>query len=262
MSQQLPVTAILYDAVSLPFRYFRDLLNIGAPLLFVMFVAVLFASLSLEVGDSYFSNIGIAFLSIAYITTALQALVGAHRLFLNKRLPSEERVFNWTGNEVRFAGWSLLLIVCVALVSLPVVGISGVLVGSMVLGENSPQLVAQIVSLAITFPVYYFVGRWSLVLPASAIGIRGKSLSWAWNLSDGNGWRLALLMGLLPICNNMLLSLIAVEDSWLFAIFSTALSLLVATIQVGVLSLSYKYLTDNQVDEEEEDKPQIGTVEL
>lgn len=110
-------------------------------------------------------------------------------------------------------------------------------------------LVGQIVSYAAAVPLYYVASRWSLVLPSSAIGIHGNSFRWSWRGSSGNGWRLTLLIWFFPLLTGFLFDLWPDYDSILFKLYQGALWLVVGVVQIGLLSLSYKFLVSNEPDD-------------
>ena len=91
----------------------------------------------------------------------------------------------------------------------------------------------------------YVASRGSLVLPSSAIGIHGKSFGWSWRLSSGNGWRLTLLLSFLPSIMYGIFSLLPIYGSLFFALFYGTLWLAIGVVEIGLLSLSYRFLVSN-----------------
>ncbi|MDR4485882.1 MAG: hypothetical protein R3B95_22310, partial [Nitrospirales bacterium] len=73
------------------------------------------------------------------------------------------------------------------------------------------------VFLVASIPFAYIVGRMSLLLPATAIDLH-PSFSSAWDLSEGNGWRVAMLVGGVPLAFIVIQALIWVVPSWLLAV--------------------------------------------
>lgn len=106
----------------------------------------------------------------------------------------------------------------------------------------------------VALPSVYIFSRLSLLFPATAVD-RDVDVDWAWNFSKKSGWRLAVIIVLLPLFFALLevlqLSLWGKELNWVKGIIDALLSLTLLAIQIVALSLSYKHLTDNQVVEAE-----------
>lgn len=99
--------------------------------------------------------------------------------------------------------------------------------------------------LQIILPIFqsYIFSRLSLVLPATAIDERNFTISSAWKISSGNGWRLTLLVALLPFTIYLLLNFLPEYDSILYYLITWFAWLIVSVIEIGLLSLSYSYLS-------------------
>jgi len=94
-------------------------------------------------------------------------------------------------------------------------------------------------------PGLYFFSRWILIAPATAVDESSDSFSAAWGLSRNNGWRLTLLIGFLSLVFSWLLVLIPQTELFIFNVMVYILWILIGIIEVSMLSLSYKYLTEN-----------------
>lgn len=91
-------------------------------------------------------------------------------------------------------------------------------------------------------PFFYLFGRFSLVFPAVAINGAGD-IKWAWKISQGNGWRLAVLTGLIPWILTAGYGLLAhLSDSLLYVVFAKILFLVLFLFEVLLLSFSFKVL--------------------
>ncbi|MEO7859506.1 MAG: hypothetical protein ABIU05_03525, partial [Nitrospirales bacterium] len=102
------------------------------------------------------------------------------------------------------------------------------------------------------------IGRLSLLLPAIAVDLQ-VSLRLVWSQSKGNGWRIALLVGWIPIVFFLLERTVAIYINWLIANQSLAYSsgvyvgifsasdavvrYMLLTIEVAILSLSFLKLS-------------------
>ncbi|GKS57607.1 hypothetical protein YTPLAS18_11340 [Nitrospira sp.] len=171
--------------------------------------------------------------------------------------------------ERRYFGWFLLVnLVGYAAMGL-VGGTIGALVGLFVAGASGTEIqrlfdhtdLFVVVLATALIPYAYLVGRLSLVLPSIATD-REATLMDAWRLSKGNTWRLTFLIGVIPI-------LFFLSEGWgmngiqwvlgsttlesfrilgLGHLFScvpeTVLHYLVLTIELAILSFSYRDLAD------------------
>lgn len=92
-------------------------------------------------------------------------------------------------------------------------------------------------------PGAYLLARVSLVLPMVAIG-RAASLSSAWAISRHNGWRLAIVVGLLPAAFSAITGKLSQQNaSMLERTLPAVISAVFVVIEVVALSLSYQALT-------------------
>jgi|KBSMisStandDraft_5_1062788.scaffolds.fasta_scaffold112393_3 hypothetical protein len=103
----------------------------------------------------------------------------------------------------------------------------------------SPEWILRVAG----FVAYWFVGRVSLMLPAIAVD-RKPDLVAAWQASRRNGWRLTIVVGLLPWCLQQFTNLLY-RDGATVVEFSVlvVLATLLIIIEVVALSLSYWELT-------------------
>lgn len=251
MPAPLPIERIFLEAVELPAIHWRPLLKAGLPLIVVG--SLLFGSgvLPIETSEgtngSFSTLIFIAFLLLW--VTLVMAIIACHRIFLlGPKLVENAALFNWTGNELRYIGWTLLIGLCAAVVAIPF----GILIFPLMAassGESaSNPVLLMILQVGISIPVYYVISRLSLVLPAAAIDGRGLSFGWAWELSYGNGWRLTVLVSLLPVLMDLVLAIFPFSDSTLLLIVQGVLWLVIGVVQIGLLSLSYKFLSNNDAE--------------
>lgn len=104
------------------------------------------------------------------------------------------------------------------------------------------------------------MSRCSLILPSCAIGISGRSFLWSWEQSSGNGWRLTLLIGVLPFATDLFFGLLPKSESLLVSLLEGVLWLAIGVIDVCLLSLSYKLLVQSGEDADEEELVPIKPV--
>lgn len=196
--------------------------------------------------------------------------VACHRLILiGAGAVAEFGLTRWTWRETRFFLWMLLVYT---------IGYLFMLLGNTTLFAvsffvaNACGFSTQTISLIMehqsfflgmilfaSIPFAYVVGRLSLLLPATAIDLHA-SVNSAWDLSEGNGWRVAILVGGVPMAFMAIQASIWMIPSWLFgesvhetqavvditSISSTFLSSVfryaLATVEIAILSITYRRL--------------------
>lgn len=243
-NEKLPVEEIFRKALALPINHFKELLIVGAPLIIAGTVVLIFTDLLLPRSFN-FELVGLSvFLATFFILTLVIGIIGCHRIvILGPDASRTKNIFSWTGNEIRYIGWWLVIGICSALIAVPLMFIVMPLMSTSIDELFDDILTVYILEL-INIPIYYLVSRWSLVLPAAAVDIREKGLSWAWKLSEGNGWRLTLLVGFIPFMADLFFSYIPSTDFLLLNMMEGALWLLIGVVQIGLLSHSYRFLID------------------
>jgi hypothetical protein len=107
---------------------------------------------------------------------------------------------------------------------------------------NLPVPFEWITSLA-SILAYWFVARVTLMLPAIAID-QTPSLGAAWRASQRNGWRLAIVVGLLPWCMDHLVNFLYRDGASNFEFgILVVLGALLMVIEVVAISLAFWELT-------------------
>lgn len=182
--------------------------------------------------------------SKSFLALAAQALVytvlavRVHRLVLGAESSAQELVL-WTGRETRFLGW-LLVVYCYVVL---IFALPALLVGAVGVMARMPQdggwWMALVAFLA-PLPAAYLFVRLSILLPATAVDQR-RTIAWAWALTEGNGWRLVIVLWLVPMLLSTPMSVLEVSSllGWL------ARDLLVAVLtsfEIAILSVAFKSL--------------------
>jgi hypothetical protein len=94
-------------------------------------------------------------------------------------------------------------------------------------------------------PLMYFVGRFSLIFPATALDLKG-SLKWSWNATRNNGINILCIVGLFPWLMYILLSFVYRDDPTIIEqVIMALLTYLVTAIGIFALSLTYRALQLN-----------------
>lgn len=252
---RLPVLQIFLLSIQLVKQNIKVFIRFGLPLLvlvaivaFGVFVAANNGTISVRSGDFPLFYTLILIITVFAIITIVA--VGCHRGFLM----SEEDIYNtktfrWESREWKFLGWWLaisllsgLMFMAYGLILTPLAYLFDI---------QQSGIFVNIIQLITLLPVLYVISRWSLVLPATAVDDTEASLSEAWNLSDGQGWRLTVIIGVIPFIINNALEILPAYDSFIYGIIVAAVWLLIAVFQIGLLSLSYSFLKGNISSEDE-----------
>jgi hypothetical protein len=167
--------------------------------------------------------------------------VTCHRLMLmgDESIP-RFGITLWTAREARFFGWLLAGWVLSFLVTVLGIMILGAILANLF---EIPRDWWQWLIIGFQILGTYVLARVTLMLPAIALDIR-PTLAQTWHLSDGNGWRLAIVLGGLPWLLRAFQTVLASDEVSLVAIVLSSLlfcSLLV--VEIAAVSLSYRYLT-------------------
>jgi hypothetical protein len=243
VGRKLPVTAIFFEALSFPGKYHRELLRVGFPLIIFGAILSIYGNFSGSNFESFDITIIKVVIYILFITSLVIAIVECHRIFIiGPEIVSNSNLLNWTGNELRYAGWWLIIGIYAVIIFIPLM-ILVIPITSSSLGESSDNNpVFYFLFGLINIPFYYLISRWSLVLPSCAIGKHGKSMSWSWGLSAGNSWRLTLLISGVPFVVDSVSDLLPFSESLIYSLVLGGLWLVVGVVEIALLSLSYAYL--------------------
>lgn len=189
-------------------------------------------------------------------------LIGAHSV-------SRFGIPGWPHREFRFFCWLSFIYVIGGITWVVAVEVGMRCVGFIeaLLEEDLKEISIRLLGSKMVFfpwkligliPCGYFIGRLSLLLPAIAIDGQ-TSLRTAWLQSKGNGWRMALLVGWMPILLHSLEKALAMYLGiymgnqltshslgiyvGIFSVSEVLLLYMFFTIEVAILSLSFLKLT-------------------
>ena len=82
-----------------------------------------------------------------------------------------------------------------------------------------------------------------MIFPATAIDER-PDIKWSWDISQGNGWRLVIIVGILPLATGLILYLLERTDSTLIEdLVLSLIYFIVLIIEIAAVSLSYQELS-------------------
>jgi hypothetical protein len=238
----IPVVSIIRDAIVIPWRkratMFRALLGISAILIALEMILP-------PVGErqqmSPVSSLVFAvLLGLAFTVFA----VTCHRLVLlgGESVP-KYGLTKWSSRETRFVGWALLGYFCIlsvwVLLSIPVLGL-------LLMFHLSSNPWVLVVVYLVMIPCGYVFARLSVLLPATAVDER-PNVKWAREVTEGNGWRLVLIVGVLPVVLWAGPSYLLGHSLFVDVLIHVAACLLYV-VQIAALSLSYQHLAGRYGD--------------
>lgn len=172
-----------------------------------------------------------------------------HRIFLlSGDEVSNSLWFEWTSRENKFLTRWLVIMLWMMLISIPIFG--GVFfILSFNPDKNSSSF--EIISFLFMILVYYFISRFSLVLPSVAIDHEHTSTKWSWRTSKGNSFRFFVLLSVLPLAVGIIVSFLPVQTNIFASLVGDALNIITIPFTICFLSLSYKFFIENVMENEE-----------
>ncbi len=187
------------------------------------------------------SPVAQTFLALAYLPFYVIFTTTCHRAVLlgENSLPHRWGIF-WTERETRFLGWFIGIWFLYFGLSLPI-GIIFAFLSNMAVGWNTTWI-ATFTSYVV---VAYFEGRFSLVLPATAIDKRSDFRA-SWAMSRGKGMLIAIAlvipaMILIPI-ETLLYDVGVVEFSPIADLVWLLIALPIFAVEIAIISLAYDKL--------------------
>ncbi len=169
--------------------------------------------------------------------------VTCHRLVL---LPSRPvrgiQSPRWSARESRFLFWVVTLWILYL-----VVWWLAMLVTANLWPQQAVEGWLKVIESVASVPALYLIARLSLVFPATAID-RPAGLRWAWRTSRGNGWRLVVVVTVLPWLVSHLVGLLYREQATAAEIVAlTVLGTALFALEIAALSVAYRELVRNEL---------------
>jgi hypothetical protein len=97
---------------------------------------------------------------------------------------------------------------------------------------------------------WFFFARLCLLFPAIAVD-EEANLAQAWDRSRGNGWRLFVVICVLPLCVSQAIGYLYRDAATLIEyLLLTALGTVLIAVEVAALSLSYRQLVQQPISEQ------------
>jgi hypothetical protein len=243
----IPVKSVFFQALGLPIHHAAVIGRYALLLLAVQLPLVMWPAYLLE-NPEYGAYVGLLPLLILFaIAATIVWTIACHRVFIRgPESMAGHGLIWWSSREWRFIEWMLVIL----LRALPIL-IVMLLVYVPILflvtdGLEKPTPVGfDALGFLLFLPVFYVIGRSSILLPATAIDER-PSMKWAWSVTKGNGLRLMVLVGLFPLLTETILELVPAQDSLVYSVIVFAIHLYVAAVEIAILSLSYRELVRSQ----------------
>lgn len=168
--------------------------------------------------------------------------VTCHRLVL---LPSQRvrgiQSPRWSVRESRFLFW----VVTLWMIYLAVWWLGMLVAANAWPRDDNVMGWTKVIEFVASLPALYVVARLSLVFPATAID-RYAGLKWAWRTSRGNGWRLVVVITVMPWLVSHLVGLLYREQATAAEIVAlTVLGTALFALEIAALSVAYRQLADH-----------------
>lgn len=249
---KLPVLNIIIEAFWYPWKYKYQMFNaLALPVALVVIISTVWSEFGVAASRLswlYF---------IAYVFAFSFFAISCHRF-----------VLIGAGNKV-LQPYSLLIrkIIFFTLLGLLIYFLAGVpfwfiltiamnVLSDETLASSSHNLTADNfnwVKLLLMLPFGYLVGRFSLVLPATAIDVK-SNIMWSWEATKNNGMRMLILIGVVPWVTSILLDLLWRENGTMFEyVFISILGYFALAVEIFILSLAFREI--RRVDKQQELEP-------
>lgn len=243
MIPTLPIFATVYGAYSKVFQNFGALsrATVLPVLVLLVFATVRETAPSGALVSLIFWSLNLPFVALIAVACHRVVLLGADSL-------NNPWSIYWTARETSFLVWLLILGIFL-FVAAKILSVVFLMSPSTVFGFRTPWLGLIFTYIAVT----YLGGRFSMVLPATALGKR-MIMSNSWYLTAGNGPTITVAL-LLPLvimwCLLTLGKLLApfVPQSFSMVVVVILIAITFAA-EVAVLSLSYQYLRDSTLNKD------------
>jgi hypothetical protein len=237
LMRELPVAAAVRHALRSAFDHLNMSLYISAPWLAILAVVDFFAvAMSNTAKAAPGADNGVAVLVVAG-AMALTLIAGSsiavnwHRFILLDEVPKSSERLRVDRVVWRYFGNTVLIIALAMLAAIPASIVLTLIGGVMGLSQAAATTLVGFAMLAAVMPMIY---RWSLKLPAIAIGRDDYDLKQAWNDSRGNHIRLMVIgLGFIAVVLSLGLLIGGLVDA-LRNVFGIGATFIEVVLQVGM----------------------------
>ena len=169
--------------------------------------------------------------------------VTCHRIILmGEATVPRYGIHSWTRRELRFLGWTIVGY-CYFIGITMIIGMPTAFVSSILFTYEFTHKIFQVFGYAVWLPGAYVFARLAILLPATAIDER-HDMKWAWDLTSNNGWRLAVVVILLPGLLAAAVDFFEIRRYLIIEFILHLLSYALMAIEIAVLSVSFRFLAD------------------
>ena len=186
---------------------------------------------------------GLLFLYVASSIVYVGFAVSCHRLvLLGSTAVPKLGILRWSGREIRFFVWGLkigiVFIIAVSLVATITAFVSIFL---------SSEISLQPILIILMLPVVYYLSRVMPIFPATAVG-EDYDLKWAYNLTKGNGFRMVIIIALIPLVMAALSYIVdyLFGENSVSGIIFLMFGYVVTIIEIAAVSISYDFLCKSE----------------
>jgi hypothetical protein len=178
----------------------------------------------------------------AYVIVWILFAVACHRLvLLDQRGADIPVVPGWGRRETLFLAWTVSLCVTTWIAG----AIALLTIGTVVVNLTSVAFFETVFQKLMYVIATYVFARLAFLLPAAAIDARSTFIK-AWRQTRGNGWRMVVVVGVLPWTFGYLFAFIEGDEPGIaMGVAMTVLATVFLVVEISALSLSYKQLGDD-----------------
>ncbi|MCF6437592.1 hypothetical protein [Pseudoalteromonas sp. MMG022] len=192
-----------------------------------------------------FGYIPLIFLCVfAFLVILAKSIVHTHRSFILSENASIKELFKLTRRDFRFIKKFIALNIVMMLVGIVIMAMFGKYLIELAQGTEN-QVILFVIGLITTLMTAFVWSRLSIVLPSAALD-HSLSIQSAWKISDDYSAKLFIGVGLLPVVTDLIISYLPSFDSHIYTALIALVWSVVAIIEIGVLSLIYKGITEDQ----------------
>jgi hypothetical protein len=109
-------------------------------------------------------------------------------------------------------------------------------------GFPSVGNISTVIGFVLMIPGDYVMARLAVLLPATAIDER-HTMRWAWDITANNGWRLTVVVALLPMLLDTLHALVDLKGHLAVEFLVAVLRYAVVAVEIAVLSIAFRFLS-------------------
>ncbi|MES9969028.1 MAG: hypothetical protein ABW092_03280 [Candidatus Thiodiazotropha sp.] len=233
---KLNIISVLKRTITIPIQRWKPLSLALIPSGIAMLVLDLVYVFGIVPDNSVTGSIYFILYSILLVIFAITC----HRnILMGGGSTTKYGVLKWSYREWRYAGWAFIAYFYLyAFAALGMFFASTL--SSIIPGCNSTMFFIAFLAIAMLPGIYVFA-RLSILFPATAIEHK-TTWNWAWDITEGNGWRLVIIVGLFPA----LLSLVPAFLSGINLAMDIVLliaGLILLAVEIIALSVSFNELT-------------------